>query len=109
MATQRITIRTCERCWGQKIDRSDMPRYQWFLLIAIVMTLCGFATNSGWLRGGGLFLAFVASILLGRASDRDCHACNGSGKRRIVERIHESTIEDPPSLDEIPHTDSDPQ
>ncbi|MCB9852635.1 MAG: hypothetical protein H6819_06030 [Phycisphaerales bacterium] len=108
MATQRNIIRTCEQCYGRKIDRSDIPRYQWFLLIAIVISLFGAAANSGWLLGGGLFVAFVASILIGRASNRDCPACNGRGKRRIVESIHETTNEEPPILDEIPHTDSDP-
>lgn len=109
MATQRIIIRTCERCCGRKIDRSDIPRYQWFLLIAVVMTLYGAAANSGWLLAGGLVVAFAASILIGRASNRDCPACDGRGRRRIVESIHESTNDEPPFLDEIPNTDSAPR
>ncbi len=78
MSTQRIIIRTCDACAGTKKNRSDLPRYQWFFLIGVVtLAISTFQT-----RG-------------------DC------GRRRILESVYESTNDEAPFVDEIPHADSD--
>lgn len=103
MATQRTIVRTCERCMGTKRDRTDLPRYQWFLLAGLA--ICSFATPN--LVDNhipvGAPICVVSGLLILWSLKRGCPVCKGTGERRIVERISE-TLDDEAAMYEAPPT-----
>ncbi|MCB9852634.1 MAG: hypothetical protein H6819_06025 [Phycisphaerales bacterium] len=94
MAIQRIIIRTCDHCMGTKKDPSNFSRYQWFIVIGVIIASYDSSARARVLTATGIIISIVSAILMFYSLIKPCRVCDGDGKRRVIENTYERGTDD---------------